>query len=143
VADALAEAEGVRGARQSLDATVHRLLAAAAGLDADDPRRRDAQHRAINVALPLARSMAHRYQQRGEPLEDLIQVASLGVVRAVQGYDPARGSGFLAYAVPTILGELKRHFRDHVWTVRAPRKLQEIRTTITGAMSELAQELGR
>lgn len=129
--------------RPSLDATVHRLLDPVTRRDPADPERRHAVVQAIEAALPLARSMAHRYQQRGEPLDDLIQVASLGVVRSVQGYDAERGSGFLAYAVPTILGELRRHFRDHVWTVRPPRRLQEVRSAITGAVSDLAQHLGR
>lgn len=145
VSEALSQAERdrARGGRLTLDATVHRLLEPARALEPGDPMRRRAQEQAIEVALPLARSMAHRYQQRGEPLDDLIQVASLGVVRAVQGYDADRGSGFLAYAVPTILGELRRHFRDHAWIVRAPRRLQEIRTAITRSGPDLAQHLGR
>src|SRR5262245_63470546 len=75
-------------------------------------------------------------------MDDLVQVASLGVVRAVQGYDPDHGSGFRAYAVPTILGELKRYFRDHAWVVRPPRRLQELHIMTASIRPRLAQELG-
>src|SRR5262249_31086354 len=85
-------------ARTSVDATVHRLLDEARALPDGDPGQQDLYNRAVEVALPLARTMAMRYQQRGEPLDDLVQVASVGVIRAVRDYDPARGSGFLAYA---------------------------------------------
>ena len=129
--------------RASIDATVHGFLVEAAGLTEGDTRRQALYGRAIEAGLPLARTMALRYQQRGEQLDDLIQVASVGVVRAVHGYDPGRGGGFLAYAVPTILGELRRHLRDHLWTVRAPRRLQELRTEIAQNSSDLAQVLGR
>src|ERR671922_104191 len=79
--------------------------------------------------MPLARSLARRYRGSPEPLEDLIQVASLGLVKALEGFDPQRGESFNAYAAPTILGELRRHFRDRVWDLRLPRELQE-RTVI-------------
>ena len=76
--------------------------------------------------MPLARSLAMRYRRQTESLDDLVQVASLGLVKAIDGFDPERGRPFSAYAVPTILGELRRHFRDHVWNVRLPRGLQEL-----------------
>jgi RNA polymerase sigma-B factor len=129
--------------RQSIEVSVHRLMTAAASLPERDPRRRELETKAIEAALPLARTLAHRYAKSGEPMDDLVQVASLGVVRSVQGYRADHGSGFLAYAVPTILGELKRHFRDHAWAVRAPRRLQELRSLISQTSAELAQELGR
>lgn len=91
--------------------------------------------------MPLARSLALRYRGGVEPLEDLMQVASLGLVKALNGYDPARGK-FAAYAVPTILGELRRHFRDHVWNVHLPRRLQELAMDINTAVEELSGELG-
>ncbi|HKD96991.1 MAG TPA: sigma-70 family RNA polymerase sigma factor [Micromonosporaceae bacterium] len=141
VAEIGAELGGL--ARPSVDTTVHRLVVEARGLPDGDPRRQRLRDRAIEAALPLARTMALRYQQRGEPLEDLVQVASVGVVRAVHDYDPERGSGFLAYAVPTILGELRRHLRDHLWAVRAPRRLQELRAEIAQNSAELAQDLRR
>ena len=75
--------------------------------------------------LPLARSLALRYRRRTESLDDLVQVANLGLVKSINGFDPARGFPFEAYAMPTILGELRRHFRDHVWNLRLPRGLQE------------------
>src|SRR5687768_10179730 len=74
---------------------------------------------------PLARSLALRYRGGSEPVEDLFQVAELGLVKSIQGFDPDRGRPFTAYAVPTILGEIKRHFRDRVWNLRLPRGLGE------------------
>ena len=93
--------------------------------------------------MPLARSLAMRYRRGAESLDDLTQVAALGLVKAVDGYDPARGSPFPAYAVPTILGELRRHFRDHVWNVRLPRGLQEMAMKVDDATASLTEELGR
>lgn len=139
VADPLCEA-GVGG--DTIELQVHRLVAEAHRLPDGDPRRQALQARAAEAALPLARTMALRYRQRGEPFDDLLQVAALGVVRAVHGYDPDRVSGFLAYAVPTILGELRKHFRDHSWTVRPPRRLQELRPLIAQTSDALTQTLG-
>jgi RNA polymerase sigma-B factor len=93
--------------------------------------------------MPLARSLSMRYRRRSESLDDLVQVASLGLVKAIDGFDPARGKPFEAYAVPTILGELRRHFRDHVWTVRLPRGLQELTMKVDDATAGLTEELGR
>jgi RNA polymerase sigma-B factor len=93
--------------------------------------------------MPLARSLALRYRRQSEPLEDILQVAGLGLVKAVDGFDPERGKPFVAYAVPTILGEVRRHFRDHVWTVRLPRGLQELTMSVDAATAELTEELGR
>ena len=97
----------------------------------------------IRRFMPLARSLAMRYRRQTESLDDLVQVAGLGLVKAVDGFDPARGKPFAAYAVPTILGELRRHFRDHVWTVRLPRGLQELSMKIDSATTDLTEELGR
>jgi RNA polymerase sigma-B factor len=97
----------------------------------------------IRRFMPLARSLAMRYRRQTESLEDLVQVAGLGLVKAVDGFDPERGKPFGAYAVPTILGELRRHFRDHVWTVRLPRGLQELTMSIDKATAQLTEELGR
>ena len=93
--------------------------------------------------MPLARSLALRYRRRTESLDDLVQVASLGLVKSIDGFDPSRGLPFEAYAVPTILGELRRHFRDHVWNLRLPRGLQELTMKIDRAADGLAEELGR
>jgi RNA polymerase sigma-B factor len=92
--------------------------------------------------FPLVRSLAWRYRGTGEPLEDLIQVGSLGLVEALNRFDPEQGKRFVAYAAPTILGELRRHFRDRVWQVRVPRRLQERLLEIRGAVEELAGETG-
>ena len=92
--------------------------------------------------LPLARSLALRYRGSSEDIEDLIQVASLGLVKALDGFDLERGRSFIAYAAPTILGELRRHFRDRVWEVRLPRGLQERTMAVSEAAGELSDELG-
>jgi RNA polymerase sigma-B factor len=92
--------------------------------------------------LPLARSLALRYRGSSEDLEDLIQVASLGLVKALDGFDPERGDSFVAYAAPTILGELRRHFRDRVWDVRLPRGLQERTMAVNQVAGELSDEIG-
>jgi RNA polymerase sigma-B factor len=97
----------------------------------------------VHRFLPLARSLALRYRGVPEPLDDLIQVASLGLVKALNGFDPERGTSFKAYAAPTILGELRRHFRDRVWELRLPRDLQERTMVVREAAVALADELGR
>ncbi len=97
----------------------------------------------IRRFMPLARSLAMRYRRQTESLDDLVQVAGLGLVKAVDGFDPARERPFAAYAVPTILGELRRHFRDHVWNVRLPRALQERTMKLDSATAALTDELGR
>jgi RNA polymerase sigma-B factor len=93
--------------------------------------------------LPLARQLARRYQRGNEPLDDLIQVASIGLVKAVDRFDPERGTAFSSYAVPTILGELKRYFRDSGWAVHVPRGMQERVMTVNQAISRLSRALGR
>ena len=93
--------------------------------------------------MPLARSLALRYRRQTESLDDLVQVAGLGLVKAIDRFDPAHERGFAAFAVPTILGELRRHFRDHVWTLRLPRGLQELTMKVDEATSTLTEELGR
>jgi RNA polymerase sigma-B factor len=93
--------------------------------------------------LPLARQLARRYQRGNEPLDDLIQVASIGLVKAVDRYDPERGTAFSSYAVPTILGELKRYFRDSGWAVHVPRGMQERVMSVNQAIARLSRALGR
>jgi RNA polymerase sigma-B factor len=97
----------------------------------------------VDRFMPLARSLAMRYRGGSEPLDDLVQVANLGLVKAIDGFDPARGKPFTAYAVPTILGELRRHFRDHVWPVHLPRSLQERTLEVEDAITQLTEERGR
>jgi RNA polymerase sigma-B factor len=99
--------------------------------------------RLIEAYLPLAESLSRRYQHSGQPLDDLVQVASIGLVKAVDRFDPERGVTFESYAIPTILGELKRYHRDQGWSVRMPRRLQEHTLQIKDAVPVLAQDLGR
>jgi len=93
--------------------------------------------------LPLARQLARRYQRHNEPLDDLMQVASMGLVKAIDRFDPSRGTAFSTYAVPTILGELKRYFRDSGWAVHVPRGMQERVMKLDQASQELHRKLGR
>jgi RNA polymerase sigma-B factor len=93
--------------------------------------------------LPLARRLARRYQRSEEPLEDLVQVASLGLLKAIDRYDTTRETAFSSFAVPTILGELKRHFRDRTWSLRVPRELQELALRVDRTVTSLASETGR
>jgi RNA polymerase sigma-B factor len=103
-------------------------------------RQRDA---ITERCLPLANNVAKRFGGRGEAHEDLVQVARLGLVNAVKRFDVTTGSGFLSFAVPTIMGEVRRHFRDHGWSVRVPRRLQELSLRIAKARGELSQVLNR
>jgi RNA polymerase sigma-B factor len=93
--------------------------------------------------MNLARSLASKFANRGEPLEDLVQVATIGLINAVDRYDPSRGTKFSTYATPTILGEIKRYFRDKSWNLKVPRHLQELNWSANKAVEELSQELGR
>ncbi len=102
-----------------------------------------AREELIERFMPLARQLARRYQRVNEPLDDLVQVASLGLVKAVDRFDPRRGVAFSSYAVPTILGELKRHFRDAGWAVHVPRGIQERAMQVDRAVKELSGRLGR
>src|SRR5215218_5208845 len=104
-----------------------------------DPRAREA---AVARFLPLARSLARRYSGGSEPLEDLEQVACLALVRAVDGFDPTRGTAFTSYAVPSIAGAIKRHFRDNGWSVRVPRDLQELALRVERLNDEILAETG-
>jgi RNA polymerase sigma-B factor len=103
----------------------------------------EARAELVELYRPLAEYLARRFYGRGEPLEDLVQVASLGLVKALDRFDPERGVAFSSYAVPTILGELKRHFRDRGWSVRVPRDLQERIARVDRAIAELPAKLGR
>jgi RNA polymerase sigma-B factor len=102
-----------------------------------------AREELVERFLPLARQLARRYQRQNEPLDDLMQVASMGLVKAVDRFDPARGTAFSTYAVPTILGELKRYFRDSGWAVHVPRGMQERVMKLDQASQELHRRLGR
>lgn len=109
-------------------------------LETRDPAAREAL---VERFLPLARQLARRYQRAEEPLDDLIQVASLGLVKAIDRFDADRDVAFSSYAVPTILGEIKRHFRDRTWSVRVPRDLQELSLKVDRAVVAMARDLQR
>jgi RNA polymerase sigma-B factor len=97
----------------------------------------------VAANLGLARVLARRFVNRGEPYDDLLQVASIALIKSVDRFDPDRGVEFVTFATTTVLGELKRHFRDKGWAVRAPRRLQELYLELGQAVSSLSQELGR
>ncbi|WP_370654922.1 SigB/SigF/SigG family RNA polymerase sigma factor [Prescottella sp. R16] len=112
-------------------------------LGSDDPAHAEVRQAIITRCLPLAEHIAQRFDRRGEPFDDLLQVASLGLVNAVDRFDADRGCEFLAFAVPTIMGEVRRHFRDTGWAVRVPRRLKELHLEITKSAAALSQRLGR
>ncbi|WP_079084197.1 RNA polymerase sigma factor SigF [Streptomyces longwoodensis] len=97
----------------------------------------------VRMHLPLVEHLARRFRNRGEPLDDLTQVATIGLIKSVDRFDPDRGVEFSTYATPTVVGEIKRHFRDKGWAVRVPRRLQELRLSLTTATAELSQLHGR
>jgi RNA polymerase sigma-B factor len=102
-----------------------------------------AREELVERFLPLARDLALRYTYTDEPLDDLLQVASLGLIKAIDRFEPGRGTKFTSYAAPTILGELKRHFRDKGWSLHVPRDLQERTLAVSRATEELSKELRR
>ena len=104
---------------------------------------RETRDRLIEAHLRLAEHLARRFANRGVALDDLVQVASLGLVKAVERFDPDRGLEFSTFATPTIVGELKRHFRDKGWSVRVPRRVQELHVEINTVVGDLTQRLGR
>jgi RNA polymerase sigma-B factor len=108
----------------------------------EDPDER-VRAQTVTAYMPLAHSLARRYHRGEEPLEDLEQVAALGLLKAIKGFNPDRGSAFASYAVPTITGELRRHFRDKGWTIRVPRGLQELALAVQRQTKELSTGLGR
>ncbi|CAA9343831.1 MAG: RNA polymerase sigma factor SigB [uncultured Frankineae bacterium] len=112
-------------------------------LPEDDPERARLRELLVEAHLPLVEYLARRFRNRGEPLDDLIQVATIGLIKSVDRFDLERGVEFSTYATPTIVGEIKRHFRDKGWAIRVPRRLQELKLSLTKATSELSQKNGR
>lgn len=107
----------------------------------EGPERDDLRKKVAAAWMPVAERLARRFRNKGENHEDLVQVAALGMVKAVDRYDPSRGCAFESFAIPTVVGELKRHFRDHLWSLHVPRRLQELRNRTRSARTELLQEL--
>ena len=105
--------------------------------DASDAERSGVRDELIETHMPLVHHLARRYADRGEPLEDVTQVATIGLIQAIDKFDPERGSAFSTYAVPTILGAIRRHFRDATWSVKVPRRVQELRGKIDAAHDAL------
>ncbi|MFC8532138.1 SigB/SigF/SigG family RNA polymerase sigma factor [Nocardia sp. NPDC057227] len=114
-----------------------------AALAPGDPSREAVRGEIIARCLPLASHIARRFSGRGESFDDLLQIARLGLVLAVDRFDVERGSSFLSFAVPTVMGEVRRHFRDHTWSLRVPRRLKEIQLRIGPAVEALSHSLGR
>lgn len=114
-----------------------------AQLDPEDPRRVEVRDKLVTGHLPLAEHIAQRFSGRGTPKEDLVQVATVGLINAVDRFEPDKGNDFLSYAVPTVMGEVRRHFRDASWSMRVPRRLKELHLTVSTASTKLAQSLGR
>ena len=119
------------------------LLAEYARMEAADPRRPGLRERLVVGYRPLARNVARRFANRGEPTDDLEQVAIIGLLGALERFDPDRGRDFLSFAVPTIMGEVRRHFRDRTWTVRTPRRVKDDYLAVGAAVTTLSQDLGR
>lgn len=155
------ETEEVRTAREASEAraerarhrSLHRTPKGKAAWDKDRTRELFRQYKAtgdpevrdqlIVSHLNLVRFLASKFKNRGEPLDDLIQVGTIGLIKAIDRFDPSRGLEFTTYATPTILGEIKRHFRDKGWSVRVPRRLQELSAKVNQANDELTNELSR
>lgn len=119
------------------------LFASMAELPPGGPEHQRVRSELVELHLPLVRFFARRYANRGEPLDDLIQVASLGLLKAIDRFEVERGLEFSTYASPTVLGEIRRHFRDRTWAVHVTRGLQELTTEVGATVGELTQRLGR
>jgi RNA polymerase sigma-B factor len=132
--------EGENGSAAAADRADRERALLRAYHEDGDTRARD---ELAEQMVPLARALAGRYSGRGEPLEDLVQVACVGVMKAIEGFDLSRDVRFSSYATPTVLGELKRHFRDKTWAMRVPRGMQELQIEIAKSRDKLTSELGR
>jgi RNA polymerase sigma-B factor len=121
----------------------HALFAEMLDATTTEERRVECRGQLVQLHLPLVDHCARRFVNRGEPLDDLVQVGTIGLIKSVDRFDAERGVEFSTYATPTIIGEIKRHFRDKGWAIRVPRRLQELRMQITSASAVLSQDLGR
>jgi RNA polymerase sigma-B factor len=141
-ADDLEGLDEVAHAPQGHAAEMDEMLRRLARMDSSDPARIALRQHLVEAQLPLVHHLAQRFRGRGEPYDDLVQVGTIGLLNAVDRFDPERGS-FTGFAVPTILGEIRRHFRDRGWALRVPRRLQEMGRQVSEAREVLTQQLGR
>jgi RNA polymerase sigma-B factor len=133
------EAGGLRGTKAASAAHFAVLL----DQESSAAQRVRARDDLVRLHLPLVEHCARQFRNRGEPFEDLVQVGTIGLIKSIDRFETDRGVEFSTYATPTIIGEIKRHFRDKGWAIRVPRRLQELRMQISGATTGLTQELGR
>lgn len=119
------------------------LFTELAALSPDHPDRSALRNKLVTGYLPVVQHIARRFAGRGEPVDDLEQAGTVGLLNAVDRFEPDRGTDFLSYAVPTITGEVRRHFRDRTWSMRVPRRLKDLQSSINSAVSRLSQELNR
>lgn len=119
------------------------LFATFTDADSSAAAKESARDDLVHLHLPLVEHCARRFRNRGEPFEDLVQVGTIGLIKSIDRFDVERGLEFSTYATPTVIGEIKRHFRDKGWAIRVPRRLQELRLQIGSATAELSQTLGR
>lgn len=143
VEDALADPERIAnsGPMQARDLG-EAMLRALARAEPGTRRHSELRGALVTLNMPLVRHAAGRYRRRAEPMEDILQVGTVGLIKAIDGYEAGRGTGFLAYAMPTIGGEIKRFFRDTSWAVRVPRRLRELRSELMRARDTLSNDLG-
>lgn len=132
-----------KGPRDPQRAEAARLLEQLHGLPDDDPGRAPIRDQLAEMHLPLVRYLARRFAGRSAPFEDIVQVGSIGLLKAIDRFDPARGLEFSTYATPTILGEIRRFFRDTGWLLHVPRRAQELQATLARARADLTQQLRR
>ncbi len=138
------EALDSRAERTAADrARARELFAELTALEPGSLRRERVRDELVTMHIPLVEYLARRFRNRGEPLDDLVQVATIGLIKSVDRFDLERGVEFSTYATPTIVGEIKRHFRDKGWAIRVPRRLQELKLALTKATGELSQRNGR
>ncbi len=133
----------VRTKRQQQNDRARSLLVELASLPDDTSRRGQVRNELVAMHLSLAEHLARRFVNRGEPFDDLYQVATIGLLKSVDGFDVGRGVEFTSYAIPTMVGEIKRHFRDKGWSLRVPRRLKEMKLDVSKATMSLTQHLGR
>ncbi len=146
VASGTPEQPGSRAGEQGFDgarAENARLFALFRDPEQSEATRGAARDGLVTLHLPLVEHCARRFRNRGEPLEDLVQVGTIGLIKSIDRFDLERGFEFSTYATPTIIGEIKRHFRDKGWAIRVPRRLQELRMQISSTTGDLTQKLGR